>query len=211
MPKSFKRIMLVTNEPSNSKGAEKTASNLAKQYGASVLLVDSIRTPFHVTRFPQISTELVYEAALNSKNQYLSQVQTTLAQDGIESTTRVLFGPRTSGELISTVVENECDLVIRYLKGRSSRVEGRFGETAENLMRACPVPVLFTEKEILNPKVVACLNLDHGPEENQAILENARRLVSSPEDLFVVSCWEFTGSEFLQEYMDGRIVRTIQS
>ena len=62
--------------------------------------------------------------------------------------------------------------------------------------------MLLVERAIENPKVLACINLDHGIEENQAILENARRLVNSPQDLFVLSCWEFSGNDFLIDYMD---------
>jgi nucleotide-binding universal stress UspA family protein len=38
--------------------------------------------------------------------------------------------------------------------------------------------------------------------QNQAILENARQLVSSLDDLYVISCWEFSGQDFMSEYMD---------
>lgn len=199
---SIKNIMLVSNEPSDTVGAEQTTLNFAKRFNASVTLVDSIRTPFNASRCPNISTDVIYEAAVIAKTEYLLQLKKQFANEGVKATTKVLFGPRTSSELIGTVVENECDLVVRYLKGESSRANGRFGETAENLMRACPVPVLFTEKEIDTPKVVACINLDHGAEENQAILENARSLVVSFQDLYVVCCWEYSGSSFLYNYMD---------
>lgn len=202
MAKSFQKIMLVTNEPSDTKGAELTAINFGKTNNGSVHLVDSIRTPFRRTENTPILAQDVYDAAYKAKRSYLEKLQTQFAQEGVQSTTEILLGSRTSTELIRTAMQHKSDLVIRYMKGQSSRAAGRFGETAANLMRACPVPVLFTEKEIADPKVVACINLDHGHEENQAILENARRLVNSPADLMVVSCWEFTGSDFMIDYVD---------
>lgn len=202
MTKPIQKIMLVTNEPCDTAGAEQTALNFAKVFDAEVLLVDSIKTPFIASRIPSLSTELMYETAVAAKKAYLKSLQNRFTDAGVESSTKVLIGPRTSSELISTVVEEECDLVIRYMKGKSSRSAGRYGETAENLMRACPVPVLITEQPIANPKVVACINLDHGPEENESILESARQLVASPDDLSVVSCWQYSGPDFIFDYMD---------
>lgn len=202
MQTSFRKIMLVTNKPSDARGAEQTAVNIAKANDASILIVDSIRTPFHAPRFPSLKTELIYETALTAKNVYLNELQGKFAQEGVKAESRVLFSPRTSSELISTVVEEECDLVIRYLKGQTSKSEGRYGETAENLLRACPVPVLLVDKPVAEPRVLACLNLDHGAEENQAILDNARRLAPSPSNLFVLSCWEYSGHDFMLDYMD---------
>lgn len=198
----IKKIMLVTNEPSDTEGAEQTALSFAKQFNAAILLVDSIQTPFCASRCPSLSTDAILESAVTAKHLYLKQLQDKFVQAGIETNTKMLVGPRTSSELISTVTENKCDLVIRYLKGQSSHAKGRYGETAENLMRACPVPVLLTEKAISSPKLVACINLDHGTEENQSILKNARRLVSSSNDLSVVSCWEFANHDFLQNYVE---------
>ena len=206
MSTPFQKILLVTNQPCDTVGAEQTALNFAKSHSSEVMLVDTIRTPFNASRYPRISAEVMFEAATNAKNEYLQTIQTQFVQDGIEATYKVLTSPRTSAELIRTVIDEEVDLVVRYLKGASSRAAGRFGETAQNLMRACPCPVLLTEKEIKDPKVVACINLDHGPEENQAILENARRLVSSSNNLLVLCCWEFSGRDFVFEYMDEGMV-----
>ena len=202
MSKPFKKILLVTNDPSDTTGAEKTALNLAKQNQASVVLADTIKTPFFAPRYPSLSSEVMYQLAIEAKSKYLDTVGAQFADEGISTCQKVLIGPRTSGELIRSVVENECDLLIRYLKGQSSHANGRFGETAENLIRACPVPVLLTEQELCGSNVLACINLDHGREENQAILENARRLASSPEKLFVLSCWEYSGNAFLIDFID---------
>ena len=202
MSKPFRKIMLVTNGPCDTGGAEKTTLDLAQKNDADVLLVDTIRTPFHAGHSPQLSTDVLFEVAVRAKEEYLRKVQTRFVQAGINSTCQVLLTPRTSTGLISTIVEERVDLVVRYMKGSSSRCSGRFGQTAENLMRACPCPVLLTEEVVINPKVVACISLDNGPEENQSILENARRLVSSVEDLQVLCCWEFSGREFLVDYMD---------
>ena len=122
MAAPFKKIMLVTNEPSNARGAEQTAINFAKAHKASLLLVDSIRTPFHATRFPSLKTEMMYEIALTSKNDYLAKLQATIVQAGLRATSKVLFGPRTSTELIGTAIDQDCDLVIR-LSQRTVRVD----------------------------------------------------------------------------------------
>lgn len=202
MSDSFKKIMLVTNAPCDTDGAEKSAEFLAKYYGSDVLLIDTLKTPFYPMHRPALSTEIAYEVALKSKDAYLKKVKQRFEDVDIKTDFKILCSPRTSSELISTVVDEECDLVIRYFKGRSSRSQGRFGETAENLMRACPVPVLFAQNPIDDPNVVACISLEHSSSENKAIIESARRVASGPEKLFVVCCWKFDGSDFVLDYMD---------
>ena len=202
MSTPFKKIMLVTNKPSDTEGAETTALNLAKASDASVVLVDSIRTAFHAPRMPSISTEMMFDAAIQAKQKYLEQQKARFEAEGISSSVEVLLSPRTSAELISKSISEKCDLMIRYLKGDSSRQSGRYGQTAENLIRACPIPLLLVDRPLEKPKVLACINLDHGCEENQAILEMARKLVSTKEDLYVLSCWEYTGREFMVEYLE---------
>ena len=206
MNRPYKKIMLVTNEPSDARGAEETALVLAKAHGSELFLIDSIRTPFHAPRFPSLTTEMMYEAAFSSKQGYLGELKTRFESEGVKTASEVIFGPRTSADIIDKVIANDVDLVIRYMKGQSSRADGRFGETAENLMRACPVPVLLTEKPISNPTVLACINLDHGQDENQAIVESAKQLASSPQDLQVLCCWEFAGEEFMYDCMDEALL-----
>ena len=198
MIQTFKKILLVTNEPSDSTGAEQTALALAKANHCEVLLVDSIRTPFQAPRFQSITTEVMFEAALTAKREYLEKLKAEFEEQGVHAELKILLSPRTSADLVSTAVQEDCDLVIRYLKGQSSRAEGRFGQTAENLMRACPVPVLLVEQAVSHPNVLACVNLEHGLAENQAIIESARRL-TAPHKLTVLSCWDFSGREYMDE------------
>ena len=199
---AINKIMLVTNEVADARGAEATARAMAVKHSAGVCIVDTIRTPFHAPRIPSLSTELMFEAALKSKKAFLENLKDEFGSDGVQVSTDVLLSPRSSAEIVSRAVDEGCDLVIRYMKGQSSRAAGKFGQTAENLMRACPIPVLLVEQPVENPKVVACINLDHGPEENQAILKSAEMLASSNEDLMVLSCWEFTGKDFMMDYID---------
>lgn len=211
MRKHFHKIMLVTNEPCETAGAEQTTLNLAKVNHAEVLLVDSIRTPFNVAEHGQMMPASVYDVALGAKRHYLEQLQAQFEQQGVRTEFEILLGSRTSTELIDLAVSQGCDLVIRYMKGQSSVAAGRFGETAKNLLRACPCPVLLTGRNISDPKVVACINLDHGAEENQSILDNARRIASSSKNLSIVSCWEFSSRDFMNDYVDQGIMEQTSS
>ena len=204
MKSKIRKIMLVTNGPSDSIGAELTAQNIAKSHQATVLLVDSIATPFHALRYQSLSTEVMFEAAFNAKMAYLEKIRGRLAQAGIDASCSVLTTQRTSAELIRTAIENDCDLVVRYIKGQSSRAAGRFGETAANLMRACPVPVLLTQSEIESPNVVACVNPDHGKEENSVIVDQATQMAGGRDHLKVLSCWEYSGGSAFSFGLYGR-------
>ncbi len=186
----IKNILLVTTESVDTSGAEQTAMEMAGRHGAHVTIVDSIRTPFHVSRYGSVSTEMMFEIAMKVKQDYLDKVAERFRTAGIEAESHVLMTSRTSEELVKRALACNADIVIRYLKGEHSRAEGRFGHTAQNLIRVCPCRLLLVDHPLKTPKILACLNPAHGPTENQSIITAAVSIAESDEQLNGLSCWK---------------------
>ncbi len=201
---SIHKIMLVTNEAADARAAERSALHLANRTDAVVLLVDSVRMPLSLPRVPSITTELMLEAAIDSKQAYLNTVAARFRKHGIEVETEVLRGPRTSESISNRATTSNCDLVIRYAKGGQSRTQRRFGQTARNLIRVCPCPVLFVDQREVpaEAKILACIHAEHSSLENQAILDAARRLAKFDDRLHALYCWDFSPSLYLTQYID---------
>ena len=198
-----KKILLVTTEGVDSKGAEDTARALAERFGASVLIADSIRTPFHLPESPVPDTSKIIEIARGVKQAYLDNVAKPFDAQGIPVETRILTSVRTSQDISKLAAAESCDLVIRYAKGEYSKLPGRFGQTARNLMRLCAKPLLFVSETLpADPCVLACINAEHSADENAAIVQAAKQMVVSPTQLHGLTCWQFNPSWFLAEDAD---------
>lgn len=194
----FTRIMLVTTESVDTQAAEQTALRLAGRCGASVILVDSVRTPFHLPHAATVTTDTMIEAAMRIKQDYLESIAGQCRVRGIDVQSTVLMSARTSEEIAGLALAMECDLVIRYFKGEYSRVQSRFGQTALNLMRVCPVPLLLVgDKQIEDPRVLACINAEHGIEENQSIIDASFRMADSDDRANGLYCWDTAVPSYL--------------
>ena len=70
-------------------------------------------------------------------------------------------------------------------------------------MRVCPCPLLLVgDKVVSEPKVLACVNAEHGFNENQAVLSEAENLAGTSKKLLALYCWKFYGDEFMSEYVN---------
>ena len=201
--KPFKKIVLVTTETVDARGAELTALKLAKRTGAKVLLVDSVLTPFHLPHLPDLTTETMIDTAVRVKKNYLESISEQFRAEKIEVETKVLMSSRTSEDIVGLVLSEGCDLVVRYLKGEHSRTQSRFGQTARNLMRVCPVPLLLVVDTVIDdPNILACVNAEHGIEENQSIFNAAVNLSETKLKLSAMYCWDVDVSTYLAEETD---------
>ncbi len=67
-------------------------------------------------------------------------------------------------------------------------------------MRVCPMPLLLVgEKEVHAPNALACINAEHGFEENQSILDATHWVVESNDQASAIYCWDADASAFLPE------------
>lgn len=205
MESQYSRIILVTDGSSSSRAAEQTAFNLAKEHSAKVLIVSNVKPPTFVSQMLNSNAEDVFNMVVNSKEKSLEQLAGRFEDAGMETGVKVLVG-NSSEQIAISALSWGADLVVRYMKGVRSRHYGPFGNTARNLMRICPCPLLLVgNKPVENPRVMACINAEHGSAENQSILSEAEKLAGPKQNLLALYCWKFYGGESLSEHMDDEL------
>ncbi len=204
MEKKFKCIILVTDGSGTSTAAEKTALNLARQHSARVVVVGTMRPPSFASQIFSSNVQEAFEMAAADNKDRLARIARELRDEGLETSVRILYG-KSSEQIAREALSQDADLVIRYMKGAHSRHMSPFGNTARNLMRVCPCPLLLVgDTPIANPTVLACVNAEHDYKENQAILSDAAALVGPDKNLHALYCWSFYGSDILHDYVDDQ-------
>ncbi len=201
MDKPYQRIILVTDALQDSQAATESAYNLATKHGASVTIVDTLKPPSTAARWLSSNASDVFEMVLADKQQRLDKITERFREAGVEATSKVLLG-RSSESIVSEAIDANADLVIRYMKGIRSKYPGAFGNTARNLMRICPCPILLVGKTAVSePRVLACVNAEHEKSENAAILSASSRIAGGDERLFGLYCWNIYADETLKHHM----------
>jgi len=197
----YQTILLVSDASEHSKAAESTAFQLAKEHDARIVIVDTVRKPSFMAKFLGEAQGLI-GAIIEEKSSRLQRMARHHKDDGLDIGIRVLVG-KSSEQIARIALAEKADLVVRYLKGGDSQSPSHFGTTARNLMRVCPCPLLLVRKQVpADLKVMACVNVEHGFEENAAILEEAENLAGETKDLQAVYCWQFHGGETLRKHLD---------
>ncbi len=211
METSIKSIILATDAMAPSHAASETAFNMAQQMGARVLIIDTLREPSSLSRWFSTNSTDIFEMVLADKQKRLDTAAKRFTDAGIEAKGEVFFG-KTSEAITLAAIDNEAEMVVRYLKGKRSRFPGRFGNTSRNLMRICPCPVLFVnDQPVENPVLLACVNVEHEKSENESILRISEKLAADPERLSGVYCWDFHGKDIVQNHVSDEYLTQLLS
>lgn len=196
----YKKIILVMDALKEAAAATETACNLAKHHGAEVTIVDTLRPPSAASRWFSSNADEVFDMVLADKQERLDKIADRIKESGVTAGSKLLIG-KSSEEITREAIRSGADLVVRYMKGAGSRHSSQFGNTARNLMRICPCPLLLVgDKPINNPKVLACINVEHDDNENNAILSEAKKLSTDDKNPTALYCWKFYGDEFLKDH-----------
>ncbi|MDG2013575.1 MAG: universal stress protein, partial [Pirellulaceae bacterium] len=178
-----------------------TATNLAQQHDSTVTVVDTVRAPSRSSLFFSTNAEDIFKMIVADKQKRLDKTAERFLDLGVKAESKLLHG-KSSEAITREALEQEADLVIRYKKGSQSRYPGLFGNTARNLMRICPAPLLFVgETPLKNPKVMACVNAEHVDAENSAIFSNTEKMGCVAENLSALYCWSVPGQQYMKHYL----------
>ena len=201
MSQSYQQILLVVDAAAPSAHVLESAKQLAKKHNAKVTVVDTIREPSTFSRWLSPNSDDVFNTVVSDKKEKLAKVAEDLHAAGITSDSEVLIG-KSSEAITRSAISRGADLVVRYMKGHRSRMSGVFGNTARNLMRVCPVPVFFVgEKTKGFGRIMACVDVDHGSNENQAIMREAEKFASGSGEMLGVYCWDLYGKQLVKNHM----------
>lgn len=150
--KPLKHIICATDFSDNSNEAIGYASNLAKTFGAELVLLHVIEDvleaaasiPFTFVGSEGFDNQLLeLKAKINSELQKKSEELTKL---GVKTSFKVLEGNPVA-ELIEYPTENPCDLIVMGSHGRTGLPHLLIGSVAEKVVRKAPCAVLTVKGE----------------------------------------------------------------
>jgi nucleotide-binding universal stress UspA family protein len=148
MPFRIKRILVPTDFSACSKKALQYALPFARQFGATIILVNVIpMPPLQVAEFSDVDIPFLAEQCRSENRRRLKQ----LASDEIEELTpieEVIRDGKPHLEIVEVAKKMEADLIIISTHGDTGLKRFFLGSVAEHVVRHAPCPVLVVrEKE----------------------------------------------------------------
>ncbi|MDH3329546.1 MAG: universal stress protein [Desulfobulbaceae bacterium] len=218
--KRFKNILLITNKNDTNSTDIKRAVSLARSNEAKLTIADTLpdqsllllqRTPF-----PRIESVL---SDLAEKRFNELRLMANELSDTMDITPLVLQGTPYL-EIITTVMQQKFDMLIKISEPEKSFTAQIFGSTDFRLLRKCPCPVwlLKPDTHLSFRSILAAVALETLDEEedidamNKQILEMATSLAQEElSELHIVHAYTIFGEDFLTipmaEYIAGDEIR----
>lgn len=144
--KRFKKILVATDTRHDHHPIVEQAAEIAHYNRASLKIVDVVPAFSWFSRRVTEDHELMSELVAKEKKEKLAALAETVRGKGLEVESKVLTG-KASVEITREVMLGEHDLVMAVTKGKNSKVDGRFGQTAMRLLRQCPSAVWLVTRE----------------------------------------------------------------
>ena len=222
----MKTILVPTDLSPLADGALQVAANLARTYGARILLVHYL--PFSIAPLSADADVIAIASYLNEEEAEatsgLQQAADNPLYHGIDITPITC---RDQNGLYATMTERGADLIVLGTHGTSGWDEWLFGSNAEHIVRAAHCPVLVVKQAIKNfaPKnAVAAIDMDDALRQQwppYPFDAGGNRLkqfvyVSTPNDMLAaegVHAWmdELAGEKGLTDYeLHIRQARTVE-
>lgn len=125
---------------------------------------------------------------------------------------------KTSNAVIKQVLAGKHDLVVLQAKGPHSRRAGGIGDTAWELLRKCPCPVLLISRQEATTKPQKILvALDAAAEDAKHIALNRKIMAAAAHlavqlgaSLTALHCWAIYGESLVRDYMTAAEFRDIE-
>lgn len=145
----FKTILVPLDGSEFAEHALTYAEDLARKYGAELLLVRVCYAPVAVLSPGDMAT---LPAPPNweedAARAYLARMAERVSADGLTCRTVALIGDPAEG-VIETSAEQQADLIVVTSHGRSGFKRFLMGSVAERIARHAPCPVLIIGKDTL--------------------------------------------------------------
>ena len=142
----FERILVCTDTRFESHPIVEASAELALQNGASIKLMDVIPDFSWIVKLTLTDHDEIQRTLINEKLEALEALAEPLRKQNLEVETMVGLG-KTSIEIIREVLRNQHDLVMRVAKGKNSKINRHFGQTATRLLRKCPCALWLVPSE----------------------------------------------------------------
>ena len=141
----FHKILVPLDGSILSEGAIAPALEVARRFGATVLLFRTSVLPEHLMVSPVPVSPATYaeieESILETTREYLEATKTRFAEAGVTLETAQSSG-EAAREILELAQTRGIDLIVMSTHGRSGFQRWLFGSVAEKVMRHAPCPVL---------------------------------------------------------------------
>jgi nucleotide-binding universal stress UspA family protein len=145
-----KLILSPIDFSSHSHEALQTAADLAKQFGAQLLLVHAVPAIAKLPSITSIFHEAEFEQELHKDaEQRLKKLAEELAARGVQVRTEVGIANEVGMEILRIAEHNNVDLIVISTHGMTGWHRLAFGSVAEKVVRLASCPVLVMRA---NPK-----------------------------------------------------------
>lgn len=159
----MKTILVPTDLSSLADGALQVAANLARTYGADILLMHYL--PFSIARLGVYEDSVAIASYLNEQDESAVTDLQEIAEDPLYKDIKIIpITCRDAGGVYEAVAERPADLIVLATHGASGWDEWLFGSNAEHIVRYAHCPVLVI-KEAVTPfapkRAIAAIDVDN--------------------------------------------------
>ncbi|MCG8653173.1 MAG: universal stress protein [Pirellulales bacterium] len=204
MVQRFRNILVAIDSRWDIHPALEWAARLAEHNQARLKIVDVLPDLPWIAKVTMPDSETAQEAFADQKRRVVDALAEPIREQGIDVTTKVLFG-RTSSSIIHEVMRSGHDLVVRVSKGAHSGRTGFFGTTSMRLLRKCPCAVCLVrpETEPRFGRVLAAI--DAAPNDivrdvmNNTVMDLATSVAKYEHgEVHFVHVWELFGEHLIK-------------
>lgn len=202
--KRFQNIFVSIDTRFEEHPALQCGVRLAKHNQAKLTIVDVVPDLSWISRLVMPDAEEAQQVLADDKLRNLESIAGPLREEGIDVTTKVLFG-KTSVEIMREVLRSQHDLVLRVTKGTHSKQSRFFGTTSMRLLRECPCSLWLVRPD--SPprfsQVLAAVEPDpHDLAHNQmskTIIELGMSIADYENgQLHIVHAWDLFGASVVK-------------
>ena len=215
--KRFQNILVGVDTRFDTHPALRCAARIAEHNQARLKIVDVVPEFSWLAKLAIPDAAQTHEVLANEKARSLEELAAPLRDQGIDISTKVLFG-KTSIEIAQEVIRSQHDLVIRVTKGAHSRKSGFFGTTSRRLIRTCPCALWLVRPDVepRYTRILAAIN--PAPDNvvadqlNRAIMELGQSIAKYENgNLQVVHAWEIFNAKMIESrFMPGEFEKVEQ-
>jgi nucleotide-binding universal stress UspA family protein len=152
---SYNRILAAIDFSEHAQSVADEAIKLASQMKSELIFVNVINQrdvdAIHSAidrlsqQYDKISVQRCIDQVHQEREDKMEEMKQNMDLSGLE----FRFVTRTGApfkELLNTIQEEEADLLVMGIKGRSDLTDIMIGSTAQKMFKRCPIPLLTTRK-----------------------------------------------------------------
>ena len=210
--KLLKKILVATDSRLSDQCIVEAAYQLAKHNGASLTIVTVVPRLNWAAKFADEDAKSLDQSLQDEASERLMQIVDPYLGKEVEVKTKLLEG-KASINLIREVIAGDYDLLIAVSKGKASRRSGTFGQTAKQLLRNCPCPLLLTPRGVLPEfkHVTACVDTSSGDSLDAELNDKVYNLASAISQqnearMSVLQAWTMEGEAILRTRLKPKVV-----